>query len=172
MDNDKLKCISEIKFGYAKQLNPVRYFWLPALAVFITIFVFEFVFHGILMMPSYKATAALWRGEEQIQVLYYIGIIRQFGTALIVTALYRHIWFLKFLCGMRSFCKSGIMFGLKIGVLLGITQAGFYAYMPIPEDIVIAWFIGQIVLGLLIGIVLGLCYCNTEAKSSEQKDNA
>ncbi len=131
---------------------PIKCFVVPAFMVFATIFVFEWAFHGVLMKEEYEATASMWRSMEGMSSLMYICLIRQFVTACIITCLY--------CCVMQSSCENkcpvkSITFGFKIGLLLGITQFGSYAWMPFPDmSIPLAWLAGNTLLGMIIGAVL------------------
>lgn len=142
-------------------------FLLPAIAVFITIFVFEWVFHGILMKSSYEATAALWRPEAAMQSMFWVCITRQAVMALAIAALYVCS---KGLCAdmtcKTSRTKKGLKFGFLVGLLLGISQFGAYAYLPIPLNLALSWLGGEIVLGLLIGLVLSLGCCLMKKKEN------
>jgi len=157
------KCSTE---GGKKGYCPVKCLLLPGLVVFAVILVFNWVFHGILMMPSYKATASVWRSEEQMQSFCYIGVICQLITALVITCLYGWLSSKKSDCDSQCPIGLGAKFGFKIGVLLGITQLNYYVYLPIPKTIALSWFAGGVVEGVLVGVVLGFLYrmkCKKEA---------
>ena len=125
-------------------------FLLPTIVVFGVIFIFELLFHGNLMRPHYLATASLWRGPEEIESLFHISLIRTIIASSIIVILYNCI------CKVNdaSCCVSGTKFGLLIGLLLGIWDFGAYSYLPIPMEIALSWLLGNIVMGMLIGISL------------------
>ncbi len=158
MDKNDKSC--ETNACDMKKCCPVRGFVLPAIAVYVTIFVFEWVFHGTFMKASYEATASLWRPEAEMQSMFYVCITRQIVMALVITALYfcSKGFCADMLC-RASRLKKGLKFGFLIGLLLGISQFGAYAYLPIPVSLALSWLGGEIVLGILIGLVLSLGCC-------------
>jgi hypothetical protein len=124
---------------------------LSFFAIFLTIFAFDWLFHGVLMMPSYIATASLWRSEAEMQQYFYITIIRHIVSAAIFTCM---------LCCVTCKSTNGacgtmkpIKIGAKLGILVGIASFASYAYMPIPMDMAIAWLAGETVKGALAGMV-------------------
>ncbi len=123
---------------------------LFTLSLFVTIFFFDWIFHGIYMMPAYEATAALWRSPEAMKEFFHIGLIRQGLTALAVVVLYG----LSTQGQGRACCKHGVRFGLAVGLLLGISQFGGYAWMPIPLEMALSWLAGSLVLGVILGLEL------------------
>jgi hypothetical protein len=152
-----------------KRCCPVR-FLLSALAVFVVIFLFEGVFHGVFMMPYYKATASLWRPEADMKNFMYIGLIRQLGTALVFTRLLGCV--LK-----KSECecpiKTGIKFGFKVGLLIGLANFGSYQWLPLPGlQIPVMWLVGNAVLGVLMGVTLGVICKMTKKGDCKKTDGA
>ena len=59
-------------------------------------------------------------------------------------------------------------FGIKIGLLLGIWNAGAYVYLPIPQQLAIAWFFTGLVEGIGAGIILGIV-CKGKSGMCEAK---
>lgn len=146
------------------QSCPVKGFAVPTAVVFAVIFGFEWFFHGIIMMPAYIETASLWRPPEAMQALFPLSILRQLVTAAIVTCLY--CWIAKgSACGGKCH-RTGTKFGLKIGLLLGVTNAGAYVYTPIPGSMAVLWLAGNIALGVLIGLALSFAFRCCKGKSS------
>lgn len=132
---------------------------LPVAAVFATIFIFDWLFHGVYMMPSYEATASNWRSKEAMEGLWWVCIVTKLVTAGIITSLYCCV---AKSCESQGACvKKGAKFGLKIGLLLGAQQFASYIWLPIDMGMAINWFVGNLILGVLIGVVLakitGMC---------------
>lgn len=131
---------------------PIKGLLCTTIAVFLTIFGFEWAFHGIYMMPQYEATASLWRPMEESQALMHISIIRTAIAAFVISVLY---------CWTQRSCCNGstafrIKFGLMVGLLLGMWDFCAYVWMPIPYELALSWLIGGILMGLLVGIVLAI----------------
>lgn len=125
---------------------------IPFIAVFATIFIFEWLFHGVYMMPAYEATASQWRPMEEMQGMWWVC----FGTKAIMAAVICCLfcWVAKG-CESQGKCtKKGAKFGFKIGLLLGAQQFASYAWLPISLDMAVNWFIGNVIMGVLIGVVL------------------
>lgn len=123
---------------------------LAWIAVFVTIFAYEWAFHGMYMMPDYEATASMWRDGAGMQELLHIAWIRQAVLAFVIGGLY--CWVSKAEHGCCT--KFGIKFGAMIGLILGISSFGLYLYLPIPYEMALKWLIGETLMGVVIGIVL------------------
>ncbi len=129
---------------------PIRKVILAWIVVFATIFCYEWAFHGMYMMPDYLATAELWRDNVAMQALGHIGLIRIAVMAFVIAGLY--CWVARAEHGCCT--KFGIKYGAMIGLLLGIKSFGTYVYMPIPYEMAVKWLIGEVLMGVLIGVVL------------------
>jgi hypothetical protein len=132
---------------------PVKKVFVTTLVIFAVLFGFEWLFHGVFMKPAYEATASLWRPEEEMMSMMHICIIRKFFMALAIASLY------GFACKNNASCdtscnKTGLRFGLMIGILMAANEFGVYAYLPIPLDMAISWALGWLILGTLIGLTL------------------
>lgn len=132
--------------------KPTLKCFIPVAAVFATIFVFEWLFHGVYMMPAYQATASQWRPEAEMQGLWWVCILSKLIMAFAITCLY--CWVAKG-CESQGKCmKKGAKFGFKIGLLLGAQQFASYIWLPIDMSMAINWFVGNVIMGVLIGVVL------------------
>lgn len=129
---------------------PVKKVIVAWLFVFATMFGYEWAFHGMYMMPDYLATAALWRDEAEMEAMFHICIIRKAVMAFVIAGLY--CWLSRAEHGCCT--KFGIKFGAMIGLLLGINSYSMYAYMPIPHEMAVKWLIGEVLMGVVIGVVL------------------
>ncbi len=127
---------------------------VPVSAVFVTLFVFQWIFHGVYMMPQYEATASMWRTQEEMQSLMWVCLVTKLITAFAVTCLY--CWLAQ-ACPSGGKCyKKGAKFGLKIGLILGAHDFASYAWLPIQMDMAVNWFIGDVIMGVLVGLALAL----------------
>jgi len=131
----------------------IKRFSLSILACFAFIFLFEWIFHGILLKDLYVSTADLWRTEEEmIQYFHW--------------ALFSQLWFVTAFAWVFTQCfenhgiKEGIRFGLGMGLVMGAMTFGFYPYMPIPIILALAWVVGSLLEGVLLGIILSKTYKN------------
>ncbi len=133
---------------------PVKDVLIATILAFLVIFLFEWGFHGVYMMPDYEATKELWRSPEAMQELFHFSVIGQLIRALAVGGLF--CWASKS-CAIR--CPSkGTKFGLLIGLLSAGMSVGSYAWMPVPLEIPLKWAAGEIVMGVVIGVVLAVAF--------------
>lgn len=137
---------------------------IPFVIVFTTIFGFEWAFHGHYMMDAYTATASLWRPVAEMEQYGWVSMLRIAVTSGIIVCLFYCLRKKSAGCGCPA--QMGIKFGAKIGLLLGIHDFGCYAYMPIPMDIAVKWLIGDIIMGVLVGLMIGLHYKCKESKGT------
>jgi hypothetical protein len=121
---------------------------------FIALFAFDWVFHGQLMMDQYKATASMWRPEAEMQDYMWVCIVTKIVMAGVFACLFCKC------CAMCDGCPvaKGMKLGLKLGLLLGACAFSTYAWMPIPMEMAIYWFVGDVAKGIFVGAVLGFFY--------------
>ena len=120
---------------------------LATIAVFITWSIIDFIVHGILLQPTYEATANLWRPENEIK----------FGFAYAITFASNLFFVCTYTCmvsekSLHTGLKFGVSFGLAAGILLGL---GSYPYMPIPLMLAISWFATTLVQFIAAGAIAG-----------------
>lgn len=121
------------------------------LALFGYIFASDFIIHQLILGESYKATASLWRPEDEMKKMCGWMLLAQ-----IVIATFAAILFAK------GYEKKGLMEGVRFGFLLGgYTVAPFliqYVVFPIPRSIVAAWVVLGFVQVILGGVVAAAVY--------------
>lgn len=131
-------------------MNVKRYL-AAVIGLFIFIFLYEFLVHGVLLMNMYQATSTVWRNlaEMQANMPLAMGFQLAFSawTAFVFTQLYKD-----------GGLKNGLLFGLYFGVFAGILTASWYLHLPVPAVLGWSWFASGIVEGLGAGAVLGLIY--------------
>ena len=129
-------------------MNIKRYV-LATIAAFIFIFVFEWLWHGMLMKGMYEATKEVWRPEDPSLMVYIFA--SQFLFAVVLTYIYT-------LIGKHLPCKRGVAFGFFAGLLMAMPNLGAYAYMPIPLTIPLMWMLSMVVECLGAGIIIATIY--------------
>lgn len=129
-------------------MNIQRYA-LAALGAFIFVFVFEFLWHGLLMRGMYDATITVWRPQEESNMAYIFAAQILFAT--ILTFIYTRI-------GKLLECKRGIAFGFFAGLLLAAPQLGTYCYLPIPITITLMWMLAEFLKCLGAGVTIAAIY--------------
>jgi hypothetical protein len=117
------------------------------IAVFVFIFFFEFVWHGMLMKSAYLETASLWRGQPIFPWL----LLGQAVVAFAFTGLY--------------VSKVGVncpVTGAGYGVVIGILCAGGdlirFAVQPLTPKILCMWIASGLIEFALAGALVGAIY--------------
>ena len=121
---------------------------LAVLAVFVAWSVLDIVIHGVILAPTYRDTAQLWRpmNEMKMGLMHVVVLI----SAAVFVGLY------AFFVGKKS-VATGIKFGLLFGIGAGISMGyGTFAVQPIPYKIAFTWFAGTVVEATVAGWLTGL----------------
>lgn len=137
---------------------------IPIATVFAVLFGFQWLYHGVYMMPIYEATASMWRSQEEMQNLMWVCIVTKLVIAAAVSCLYCCMA-KGAACGGKC-PKTGAKFGLKVGAILGAHDFASYAWLPISMDMAVKWAVGDVIMGVLIGVALAYVsrLCKAEAK--------
>lgn len=123
-----------------------RTIW-SVVTVFIVWSILDFILHGVLLKPTYEATANLWRPMDQMNMplMYFV--------TLVFTVCFVLIYGL--MVGRKSLA-SGLRFGALFGLATGISMGfGSYSYMPIPLTLAWAWFFGAWLEAIMAGAIVG-----------------
>ncbi len=117
-------------------------------ASFIFIFIFGWVFHGVLLKDIYAAIEpGLYRPEGGMRD-YFLWLLA--GQLLLAVALTGLI--------ARGSANEGLRAGATLGFLIGLMSAGSqlitYAVMPIPLELLLWWIPGTLVEMTLIGMLI------------------
>lgn len=121
------------------------------LAAFVFIFLFGFVWHGILMKSAYMETSTLWRPEADFQNHFWILILGHAVIAFAFTGLYVSK------VGINS-PASGIGCGIVIGILTSGVNLIRFATEPLTTKILWMWFAGDLICFALMGAIVGAIY--------------
>ncbi len=144
-----------------------------AIVTFIVLLGCGYAIHHVWLMPIYQATASLWRPMGEMKEMMPLMMGYYAVLSVIIAALFCKMKKAKMACiateGAESQCKVGgkycpiklgICFGVMVGLFMGVLSAGNYIWMPIPSELAIKWFVGDLVQGIVLGIVLALaCHC-------------
>lgn len=126
-------------------------FIISVIAVFAFMFAYEFVVHGHLMMPMYREFQQLWRPDEAMKELMPWSLGIGLALAASISWLFTRHYEGKGL-------EEGARFGLYVGLIMGLVQAGAYMYLPISLNLALAWFVLYVIEGIGAGVVLSLTY--------------
>ena len=142
-------------------------------SVFILMFAFEHLFHGCTWMNEQYKNTSFWRSPEEIHAHLSLYVARIAILAAFISCLYKKLCKssdaaeascsteapkAEGACATKKCCpyQKGICFGFKIGVIMGTVQASNYIWLPISSDLAIAWFVGTVVEGVLVGLLLSI----------------
>lgn len=125
---------------------------LPIITVFVLVFIYGYVVHGILLSDIYQKTPQLWRTCEDMNSYFSIMLISELGFAIIFTLFYAYLQE-----RMRVSLK-GWQYGLGIGATFAAIQFGIYAYMPISLTLALLWVADALAEPVLCGVMLSYLY--------------
>lgn len=124
---------------------------MAMLAMFVFIFVSDFVIHGMLLADWYKETANLWRSESEMQSYMLWMLAGQFLIAKFFTVIFA-----------KGYEGQGWKEGLRYGILMGpLFAAGYfiqYATTPLPIGLLWAWVLAALFQAEVGGIVVASIY--------------
>ena len=129
----------------------MKRFILAFLAAYIFLFVWGWLFNGVLLKDVYAETPNLWRSQSEMASLFHWIII---GQALVV--------FSFVMIYASGFAGGGIAAGIRLGLLLEIAaigmRLGFYAVQPIPGKLILYGSIGGLIEMVIVGAMVGAIY--------------
>ncbi len=126
---------------------------IASLAVAFVLWIFDFIVHGVILEPSYKATADAWRPEEEMMKWYPLTIPCYLLFAIGFTV----IWALGF-ASKRGGVKSGALYGLLMGICGTSGVMMGFVYSPTPSLFFFPWLISGLLSGVLAGVVVNYAY--------------
>lgn len=120
---------------------------IATILIFISWSLTNMLFHSLILMNDYTATAALWRPMEQMNM-----------PLMHIVSLLSALFFVLIYCQVVS--NKSLEKGLKLGVIVGLLQGvgmgfGSYSYMPITMKIAVVWCIAAIVNYTIAGLIVG-----------------
>ena len=137
----------------------MKRFILAFLAAYIFLFVWGWLFNGVLLKDVYAETPNLWRSQSEMASLFHWIII---GQALVV--------FSFVMIYASGFAGGGIAAGIQLGLLLEIAaigmRLGFYAVQPIPGKLILYGSIGGLIEMVIVGAMVGAIYKPASAGTS------
>jgi len=127
-------------------------FWMAFAAVYVSFHLLGFLLHGVMLADTYKALAAVWRPEAEMQAKMWV----MFANSAVYLFLFCYIF-------TRGYENKGIMEGLRYGGLMGLfvsimTAYDSYVIYPVPYSLVLTWFVSGVVIYVVLGAVLASIY--------------
>lgn len=121
------------------------------LVAFVAIFLFGFLWHGVLMKPDYMATSSLWRTDADFQRHFWILVVGHLIVAFAFTGLYVSK------VGVQSIA-TGIGYGIVIGILCIGVEIIRFAVEPLTRKILLMWIAGDLIQFAIVGALVGTIY--------------
>jgi hypothetical protein len=119
---------------------------------FVTVWVTDFLIHGVWLAPVYAATMELWRPEaEMIQKMPWM-FLGQFLAAATFTLI-----FAAHIAPIRCW-KATIVYSLCMGIFSQSMSVIMYAVQPYPGHVVAKWFFAGLIQAVILGLVANLVY--------------
>lgn len=134
-----------------------RAFWLGSIVSIVTIGLFQWLWHGPVMMDRYIQTAYLWRPMEEIAANGHLFIMHHVLYGVVFTLLFLMMGGYSWLKGI----KNGILIASPLAICMLVVQAT----QPIPMDILRLWAAGDLLQGAILGLVLA-CVTNSRLCST------
>ena len=132
-------------------MNPKRLI-LVIVAVFVGVWVTDFLIHGVWLQSTYKETMSLWRPEPEMKAHMIWLMLGQ----LLATVTFVVIWSKGFpaTASLGGACLYGVFMGLFSQANTFIT----FAVQPIPSSLAVKWVVSGVAQGALLGVLVFLVY--------------
>jgi len=128
-------------------MNPKRLI-LAIVAVFVGVWVTDFLIHGVWLQSTYKETMSLWRPEAEMKGHMGWLMLGQ----LLATVTFVVIWSKGF--PATASLGGSCLYGLFMGGFSQATTLVTYAVQPFPPDLAMKWFCAGLAQGLLMGVIV------------------
>jgi hypothetical protein len=126
-------------------------FLLAFIAAFIFIFLWGWLYNGVILKSVYAETPGLWRPQAETISLFHWIIL---GQAVLVFAF--------IVIYAAGFSGGGVAAGVRLGVMVEIMAIGarmmVYAVQPIPAKNIVYSSLGGFVEMIVIGAIVGAIY--------------
>ncbi len=128
-------------------------FWGSVFMVWAIIWLTDWFFHGVWMMPTYEATAELWRPMEQMGQTMWAMWVGNFAFA------WAFVWiFTKGLSADKTWHQA-FRYSLAIFVLSSLPKnLGTWAVSPYPTDLIFRWIFIEATQAFICGFALAWSY--------------
>src|SRR3954464_8186564 len=132
-------------------MNAARLFFSVVLG-FILIFATDYAIHAVWLAGDYKATASLWRSDDEMRVRF----LWMFGAQLLCAVAFMYIWART--GWRRRSLVNGAVFGIWMGLFQQVMTLVLYVVTPMPLTLAAKWFFAGLVQAMLLGVLAALVY--------------
>lgn len=138
-------------------------FWLSIFAVWVVMFLTDWLFHGVWLSGLYQATAQYWRPMDEMQsMMWWMWV----GHAIFAWAF---VWIYS--QGITTANQWGQAFRYALAFLLVSKvpeQLGVWAVSPYPGELVLKWAFVSLVQALACSFVMTWTLKPLEWKASQR----
>ena len=125
---------------------------ITLVVAFVTIWITDFLIHGVCLSSTYAETKELWRPEAEMIKKMPFMLLGQFLVAAAFTMI--------FAGGVAE--KRCISYSLKFSACMGVMVAAgqiiMYAVQPLPGSLIVKWCIAYIAQTLVLGLIVHKVY--------------
>lgn len=130
----------------------VKSLLITIVVAFVSIWVMDFLIHGVLLKETYKATASLWRPEPEMMAKMPFMLLGQFLFAVAFTMIFAA-------CVAEKRCLScSLKYAAMIGLLFIANNCMMYSVALYPGSLVVKWCLASFVQALVLGFVVHKVY--------------
>jgi len=141
----------------------IRRLLLTILAGFAFVFATDYLIHVLWLAPDYKASAALWRPEDEMKKRFLILLFAQFLCALAFVYIWgRTGW-------RRRTILDGATFGFWMGLFQQVTSIVLYVVSYLPWQLALKWIGAGLLQSILLGALAAVVY-RPRTLMSERRD--
>jgi hypothetical protein len=132
-------------------MNPKRLIF-AIIAVFLMVWITDFLIHGVWLKGDYAASMSLWRPEAEMQA--HIGwlFLGEFLATVTFVVLYAKGF------ASQACLMCAVMFGLFMGLFMQANTFITYAVQPVPAGLAAKWIVAGVAQGVLMGLVAFFVY--------------
>lgn len=125
---------------------------ITIVVAFVTVFITDFLIHGVWLSSTYAATKELWRPEAEMQSKMPFMLLGQFLIATAFTMIFAA-------CVADKRCLScSLKYSACIGVIAAGGQIIMYAVQPYPGSLVVKWCVAYVAQALVLGLIVHKVY--------------
>ncbi len=129
--------------NYAAMLN----LFLTITGCFTFIIIFEYLWHDIVLIDFYHQSSQLWQYSSETPYYIKYGFLNQFFMSILLTLIFQSNY-------NDNNLTTIVKFGFFTGFFMALIQNSVFAYMPITSHLAFLWFIGSILQGLGIALII------------------
>jgi hypothetical protein len=127
------------------------HFLYTIIAVFAFVACYEFVVHGIVLLPLYENTAHLWRTQSEMAIFAPMATMIQLALVIFLILIYIAL-------NAGEGFLAGLRFGSLLGVFLAFSKIAMYPYLSMTMSLAAGWFLATFLQTLFACVIIGLIY--------------